>query len=324
MKLHFKRTSKEARCKMSEAAKNIDYASNKGHDEINLAKKELNFITNHEHVKVLNSGNSAILAAMSNFKDKIIIPDQGGWRGFKDAAKFLNLQTIEIPTDLGIVNPDTLEEYLNRYRPDALFITSFAGYIAEQPVKQLYEVCEDNNVILVEDASGAIGDKKMRLCNGDHAHIIVASTGSPKIVNVGNGGFISTNNNFFKKSNFILKTLSADPVTCAGIAEEIKSAPEVLSKNINVCNLIKKKLKSTIHKNKRSITICIKNDNPKRIAYSLRKKLNVQGGNIITTCPRYERLMIDAICLEIKNLDPLCMENATIRQLVQIVKQIID
>ena len=324
MELYFKKPSKETKHAMSEAVMNIDYASNRGFEEIRLARDRISDLTNHEHVNMVNSGNSAILGAMSIFKGKIMIPDQGGWTGFKNIAEFLGLETVEIPTELGIIDPKDLEEYINKHKPEALFITSFAGYIAEQPVKKLFEVCEDRNVILVEDASGAIGDKEKKLANGSHSHIIVASTGSPKIVNVGNGGFISTDDNeLFRRSKFILKTLRADPITCAGIAEEVKNAPEILSNTIKSCNLIKKQFEEAIHKNKRGISVALKTDDPKKIGYELRKKLNAEGRSIVTTCPRYERVMIDGVCIEIKNLDPGCLENETITEIIQIINGVI-
>lgn len=310
---------------MSESAKNVDHALNRGFEEIKLAQDQISNLTNHDHVKIVNSGNSAILSVMSSFKGKIMIPNQGGWSGFKNIAEFLGIEIVEIPTKLGIINLNTLEEYINKNKVEALFITSFAGYIAEQPVKQVYEVCEDKKVTLVEDASGSIGDNKKRLSNGNHAHIIVASTGSPKIVNVGTGGFISTNDNeILKKNKFILRTLSADHVTCAGIAAEIKNAPDILSKNIEVCNSIKKEFASAIHKDKRGISVALKTENPKKTAYLLRQHLKADGRNIITTCPRYDRLLIDAICLEIKNINPQCLENKNINEIIQIVKGIIE
>ncbi len=266
MDLYFKKPSKEARMAMHDAAMNIDYVSNRGFEEIKLTQDRISNLTNHEHVKLVNSGNSAILVAMSSFKGKILVPDQGGWTGFKNAAEFLGLEIVEVPTELGIIHPETLEESISKHKPEALFITSFAGYIAEQPVKELFEICNDNDVSLVEDASGGIGDKEKKLANGDHSHIIVASTGSPKIVNVGNGGFISTNDNeIFRKSKFILKTLRADPITCAGIAEEIKNAQNTLSKTIDACNMIKKEIKTAIHTDKRGISVALKTDNPKKV-----------------------------------------------------------
>jgi hypothetical protein len=325
LELHFKKPSEEARKAMCEAAMHIDHASNRGFDEVRLAQDKINEITGHEHVKVVNSGNSAILAAMSFFKGKILIPDQGGWIGFKNMAEFLGLETEEVPTELGIIDPEVLEDTINKYKPDALFITSFAGYIVEQPVKKLFEVCNDNDVVLVEDASGGIGDKEKKLGNGDHAHIIVASTGSPKIVNAGSGGFISTDNNeIFKKNKNILKTLKASPIICAGISEEIKNSSFILSKTIEACNIIKKEFKSAIHEDKRGITVALKTDDPKKTGYLLRQKLKADGRSIVTVCPRYERVMIDAVCLEIKNLDVQCLENDTLKEVVQIIKEVID
>ncbi len=325
LELRFKKPSKEARYAMSEAAMNVDYAVKRGFQEIQLAKDRISSITHHENVKIVNSGNSAILVAMSTFKGKILIPDQGGWTGFKKIAEFLGLETVEMPTELGIINPESLVEYTNKYKPEALFITSFAGYIAEQPVKQIYEICEDKNVVLVEDASGGIGDKEKKLSNGDHAHIIIASTGSPKIVNAGSGGFISTNDNeVLKKSKYILKTLRANPITCVGIAEEIKNAPDILLKTTEACKLIKKEFENSIYKDKRGITAAFRTDNPKETGYELRKRFDVEGRSIITVCPRYERIIIDAVCLEVKNLDQRCLENKLIKEIIRIIKEVID
>ena len=325
MELNFKKPSKEARKAMCEAAMHVDHASNRGFDEIKLAQDKISNLTNHDHVKIVNSGNSAILSAMSSFKGKILIPDQGGWIGFKNMADFLGLETVEVQTKLGIIDLELLENTICKFKPKALFITSFAGYIADQPVKEIFEICNDNDVVLVEDASGGIGDKEKKLSNGDHAHVIVASTGSPKIVNVGNGGFISTNDNeILRRSKNILKSIKADPVTCAGISEEIKNAPKVLSKTIGACDKIKKEFNCAIHSDKRGITVALKTDEPKKMGYLLRQKLNVEGRSIITVCPRYERIMIDAVCLEIKNLDLRCLEDDTLGGIIQITKDIIN
>ena len=325
MELHFKKPSKEARNEMCEAARSIDYASNRGFDEVRLAQDKISEIIGHEHVKTVNSGNSAILAAVNSFKDKILVPDQGGWTGFRNMAEFKGIEVIEVPTDLGIINPEVLEDSINKYKPEALFITSFAGYIAEQPVKELFEICDDKGILLVEDASGGIGDREKKLGNGEHAHVIVASTGSPKIVNVGSGGFISTDNNeFFKKSKELLKTLKASPVTCAGISEEIKNASQILLKTIEACEMLKKEFKSAVHADKRGISVALKTDDPKKMGYLLRQKLKADGRSIITVCPRYERVMMEAVCVEIKNLDMQSLENDNLKEAVQIIKGIMD
>lgn len=323
LELYFKKPSKRTKKVMCEAVMSESKKINS--EFIRNAENQIINITGHEYCKVVNSGNSAIFTVMSLFADMVLIPDQGGWIGFKSIAEFLGIKTVEVPTKLGVINCEVLEDYITKFNPEAFFITSLAGYIAEQPIKEIYEVCDDKNVILVEDASGGIGDPKNNLGNGNHAHIIIASTGSPKIVNVGNGGLISTNDNeIFKKSKNILRIVKADPITCAGISEEIKNAPSIISKTMKSCELIKKELYSSIHKSKRGITVGLITDEPRRIGYELRNRLNVEGRSIITICPRYERLMINAVCLEIKNLDLNCLNNKTLNLLIQTVQEVIE
>ena len=344
--LFYRRPSKNTRESMCRAAMNLKHMPGGRYGEVTAAEKGIINTTGHDHVKIVNSGNSAILAVMSTFKGKILIPDQGGWTGFKKMAEFLGIETREVSTELGVMDTDVLVDSIKNNSPEALYITSFAGYTAEQPVREIYEVCDDAGVTLVEDASGSLGDKTGKLANGKHAHVIVASTGAPKTVNVGSGGFISTNDEkIFVNAKNILKTLKSDPVTCAGISEEIKNATNVLSKTLEACEFLKKELKkeldlekdlekkdvrddvrkdfskNILHADKRGINIAISTDNPKKTGYELRKSLKVQGGGIVTVCPRYERIMADAVCIEIKNLDVKCLGHENLNEIIQIIKK---
>lgn len=153
-------------------------------------------MTSHEFVKVTSSGNNSIFISLSSVEGDIIVPDQGGWHGFKQIAKFLNKNIITLKTDSGIINPKYLDD-LDIPDKSALIFTSFAGYCGEQDIKDISKYCKSNNIITIEDASAGIGDKKHALGNGKYSDIIIASTGSPKMINVGSGGFISTNNKEF-------------------------------------------------------------------------------------------------------------------------------
>jgi dTDP-4-amino-4,6-dideoxygalactose transaminase len=307
---------------MCQSALNLKHVPGGRYEEVSAAEEIVAETTGHEYSKIVGSGNSAILAVMSNFKGKVMVPDQGGWSGFRKMANFKGIETIEVPTDKGIINPDVLDNYIKTQSPEALFITSFAGYMAEQLVKDLYEVCEDNGVLLVEDASGSIGDPEKRLGKGNHAHVIIASTGTPKTVNVGSGGFITTDDKkLLDNSNYILKSLKADPVTCAGIAEEMKKASEIVSSTMKSCEILKEKLKELkiYHRNKRGINVCISNDNPKKAGYNLRQSLKVDGGGIVTVCPRYDRIKEKAVCIELKNLDVECLNMNNLIQISEII-----
>ncbi|MDO9044406.1 MAG: DegT/DnrJ/EryC1/StrS family aminotransferase [Methanobacteriaceae archaeon] len=322
MKLIFKKPTIETQKAMSQAALN-PFTGRRINPEIKSAEESIKELTGHEHVKLVNSGNSAIISVMNALEGPFILPDQGGWSGLKKIAAFLKREVYFIPTEKGIIYPDLLEEYLKQLLvlPSALFITSFAGYTAEQPVKELFEVCCENDIILVEDASGSVGDPEKRLCNGDHAHIIIASTGSPKIVNVGNGGFISTNEKkILDNSRFLLKTLRADPITAAGIATEIKKASFNLFETMHACKILKKNIHHTFHEDKRGINVIVPSSDPKAHSRILREKINLDGRSMITTCPLYDRMMEKAVCIEIKNLDTDCLNRGNLSEIKEHVE----
>jgi len=324
MELFFKMPSKEARTAMSDASLELGNRF-RGNEYKKTAEEAIIKTISHDQARVLSSGNAAIMAAMSTMKGPVMIPDQGGWSGFKKIAEFYGVELAYLPTKMGVINLETLEEQVKLKSPESLFITSFAGYMAEQPVKGIYDICEDNEVILVEDASGSVGDPQKRLACGDHSHVLVASTGSPKMVNVGNGGFISTNEpEMFNEMNFILKALQGSPVTCAGLVEEIKRAPESLVKTIKACDFIKKEIESALHPEKRGINIAIPHDQPKSVARLLRKEFKVNGGGMITTCPRYDRINQPAICLEVKNLDIHCLKEENLMIMAEIVNNTLN
>lgn len=324
MELSFKKPSKNVREAMCQASLDLGNREIEKTHKMN-AEESLKGLTRHEHARIVNSGNSAIMIAMSNTKGPVLLPDQGGWTGFKKIAEFLGLKTEYLPTNHGIIDLKILDKHIKLKNPHSLFITSFAGYMAEQPVKEIFELCDRRGVILVEDASGAIGDPQKSLACGDHAHIIVASTGSPKIINLGNGGFISTNNQeIFNNSNYLLKSFRTSPVMCAGMVEAIKEAPYSLSKTLQACNFLKKKIKTVLFEEYRGINITLPSENPKQMGRELRKKIPVEGGGIISTCPRYDRINQPAVCLEIKNLEIKCLNKDNLREISDITKKIIS
>ena len=108
MNLKFKKPSKETQMAMSKVASGED--SQDYHD---LACEKLAAITNHNHAKLVNSGNSAILSAMNAIDGAILIPDQGAWNGFKQIANFLNKDLITINTHQGLIDLDCLNESLS-------------------------------------------------------------------------------------------------------------------------------------------------------------------------------------------------------------------
>ena len=94
----FKRPSQETLDVMSEVAKgNV----NKNFEESCIEK--VKSLTTKENAQITSSGNNSIFIAFSAIEGDIIIPDQGGWHGFKQIAKFLDKNLITVKTDEGLI-----------------------------------------------------------------------------------------------------------------------------------------------------------------------------------------------------------------------------
>ena len=333
MNLKFKKPSKETQIAMSKVASGED-----NQDYHSLAEEKLAKITNQSHAKLVNSGNAAILVAMNSIDGAILIPDQGAWNGFKQIANFLNKDLITVKTNEGLIDLDNLNELIisssenNRIDLDdennksALFLTSFAAYTAEQDLKAICDFAHKNNILVVEDASGAIGDYENRLANGDYSDVIIGSTGSPKIVNVEDGGFITTKDDkLFEKSSLLLKTNKASNITACGIYNELDFAKDNLKKTVDSCQYLKETIGektsfNVFHKDKRGINVIIETEDPKSLSYKLRQEFVLDSHGMITKCPNYNRLKEKAVALEIKNLDIGCLNQDNLDEIIKTLK----
>lgn len=341
MKLLYKQTSPETKKAMIRTIENQEF-SNQKDIETKVEEKILSK-TRHNYCKIVNSGNAGILTAMNAIEGPILIPDQGAWHGFKQIAKFLNKKIIIFKTDLGLINIEILEDILkenslinNKYTNNdndnnknnncknvpGLFLTSFAGYTAEQPIEEISKWCKKNEILLIEDASGGITDPEMKLGNGNYSDIIIVSTSSPKIINIGDGGFITTNKKeIFEKSKLILKICKSNKITEKAIANEIEFAENNLKGIIEATTYIKNRLDNVIHENKRGINVVIQSDDNHNLAKNLKKEFDLNGRSFITKCPNYNRLKQKGLAIEIKNIDPRSLTKENLDNIINVVKK---
>jgi len=250
--------------------------------------------TRHKHAKITNSGNLAIFAAMAFARhagiSTILVPDQGGWLTYLEYPKILGLEMQKIETDKGLINPRSLELHNNK----AIIFSSFAGYFAEQPLKEIAQVCKEHNILLIEDATGAIGDDT--LCNGEFSDIIVGSFGKDKPVNLGQGGFISWSNDQLQDKDIFTLTKPVN-LDYAKLHRKLKDVRQRLQMLFSTSENIKKDLKNynLIHSDRRGINVVAAN-NEKILEYCGSR------GYECTMCPRYIRVDEDAISIEVKRL----------------------
>lgn len=242
--------------------------------------------TKHRNVAITESGDDALLAALKivrriNPKRNILIPDQGGWLTYKDYPKRFGFDILELKTNRGVINLDALRNSIGGAA--ALLITSFSGYYAEQPLKEISKMCRSNGCLLVEDVSGSLGDGI--LCNGEYADIIIGSFGKWKIVDYGRYGFIS--------SNLGLNVISLDGDS--KLFDKIKDARLRLDKLVRLSEKVKRDLDSfdIFHRDKRGINVIVGYDE-KIIDYC------DNNGYEYVICPKYIKVMEKAISIELK------------------------
>lgn len=286
-------------------------------------EKKIRKITGHRYVRILSSGNAAILLTVSRLDGPILVPEQGGWRGFKRIPEILGREVFTVKTERGLIDPDVLESRLEDTGARALFVTSFAGYTAEQPIAELSDICGSHDAILVEDASGSVSDPLGRLCNGKYSHIIIASTGSPKTVNAGGGGFISTSIPEFAQQDMLLSALKADPYVRAAVAAELDAAERNLTETLRACSYLKGKLEVVLHPEKRGINVIVPSSTPREDVKILKKLITADGRSIFTLCPSPDRILESAVAVEVKNLDVGCLTHENLERMAEIISSVI-
>lgn len=269
-------------------------------DVENLSKKideKIKKLCRHGYVHLTDRGNSAIFLAMHiakniNPRQDILIPDQGGWFSYKGYPQFFGFHIVEVKTDYGVIDIKDLKKKAKH--ASAFIFSSFAGYFAEQPLRKIKTICKKTGCLVIEDASGAIGDTK--LCNGKYSDIIVGSFGKWKPVECGYGGWISMNNKgFFDVGKEALSITKVHPQFYTEIGDALKK--NKIKKLLALQTKVKQELKDfeVLHRDSRGLNVVVKFD-PKVLEYCQEK------GYPYVLCPSYIRVHEKAISIELKRL----------------------
>lgn len=256
-------------------------------------------LTHKTKIFFTDRGNTSILLALKLAKDldktKLFFQDQGGWITYQQYAKKLKFEYEYLDTDYGLIDIKILENNLDK--DSVLLINSMPGYFTLQNnMDKIAKLCKKTGCFLINDASGSIGKEQAK-----YGDLIIGSFGRWKPINIEYGGFIAFNNksyeNFFEDNfNKEVKDFYKD------LHVKLKSLPDRLQEFDNVNKKVKKQLKDfdVIHRNNTGINVIVKTDSPE-------KKVEVLDfckiyGYEYTLCPRYIRVLTEAISIEIKRL----------------------
>lgn len=258
---------------------------------------KLKVLTGHPYIEILDRGNSAIWSAFQLAKKKVLVPEEGGWLTYLAYPKKLGLKLAKVKTNRAMINLKGLEQKTKT--ADLFLYQNPGGYHAEQPAKEIYQLCRKNNCLVAVDVSGALGTK---LCRGDYADILVGSFGRWKLIDAGVGGFISCRNKkIFGRIKSSFKILK-DEEKLKTILEKINHLPDRINFLLKRRKKIIEELKNfeIINKNHLGFVLIVKfSDDPEKeriVDYCHKNSLEY------TECPRYIRINQKAISIEVKRL----------------------
>ncbi|MFC2135459.1 DegT/DnrJ/EryC1/StrS family aminotransferase [Bacteroidota bacterium] len=254
-------------------------------------EEKLKELTGKNYIVFTRRGNSSILASLKLMKElgfqKVIIQEQGGWITYPQFIERLKFECERIITDYGIIKG--IED-----NDAVLLCNSMPGYFALQNMSEVSNFASEKKLFLINDVSGSIGTEEAKI--GD---LIIGSFGRWKPLNVEEGGFIATNDeehyNYFKEFE--------EKINFEKLHQKLSNLKSKLEKFDEISSKIKTDLSDfhIIHKDLKGINVIARfisdEEKEKLIKYCNEKNYT------FVECPKYIRVLDDAISIEVKRLD---------------------
>lgn len=153
-----------------------------------------------KHAIFCNSGSSANLLATSALiqsglmgNNKIVVP-QVSWSTTVFPAMQLGLQPIMCDCNLSNlgINVDNLLEIIEKEKPSALILVHVLGF--DSNIKQIKQICEDNEILLIEDTCESLGSVVDGKTLGSYGLASTFSFYFGHHISTIEGGMVCTNN----------------------------------------------------------------------------------------------------------------------------------
>lgn len=263
-------------------------------------QEKLRELTGHSYLEITTRGNAAISAALSLIESgqTLLIPEEGGWLHYRIAPPRLGLKVLEVKCNDAKINLKDLQEKLAN-KPRAFLYQNPGGYFAEQPLREIYQLCRKQGCLVFVDVSGALGT---RLCDGRYADVLVGSFGKGKLVEAGVGGFVSCKNKKLFEKMKLGDVVLNDDQKLRVILKRLTELPERIKyleeKRREVIHSLRGM--DLVHPQDPGFVVVVKYSSEKErekvINYCKNHRLEW------TECPRYIRLNRPAISVEIKRL----------------------
>lgn len=155
-------------------------------------------LINRNFSLAVQSGTAALHLALKSLgckkKDKVIIPNYTCVSNISSVAQCNAFPiVVEVERDTLGLDYDLVKKAIKKYKPKILQLVHVYGCPARDTLK-IVNLCKKNNIKIIEDGSESLGAVINKKKIGSFGDISVFSTRSEKMIGVGEGGMISTNN----------------------------------------------------------------------------------------------------------------------------------
>tara|TARA_B110001469_G_C9648399_1_gene329358 strand:- start:5288 stop:7141 length:1854 start_codon:yes stop_codon:yes gene_type:complete len=160
-----------------------------------------------KHCIMTTSGTIAIIIALMSLDleegSEIIVPNYTMIATI-NAVKFLKLKPviIDVDKDMFTLNCKEIENNINKKTRVVLHVSINNRYTNMNHIKEL---CDKNNIILIEDSAQSLGCKVNNKSLGTFGKIGCFSLSTPKIISTGQGGFCITDDDMIAKKIRMIK-----------------------------------------------------------------------------------------------------------------------
>lgn len=159
-------------------------------------ERELAEIVGISHAAALSSGTSAIhlaLKALGVEKGDIVFCSSLTFSASANPIIYQNATPVFIDSepDSWNMSPKALEKAFENYKPKAVIVVHLYGQSAQ--MDEIMEICEKNNVPIIEDAAESLGSIYKGKMTGSMGSFGVFSFNGNKIITTSGGGMLVSN-----------------------------------------------------------------------------------------------------------------------------------
>ena len=162
----------------------------------------------------LSSGTAALHLALKILGvkkgDRVLCPSLT-FVATANAILYQNAEPVFIDSSLDtwVLDINVLEKAIKKYKPKALISVDLYGQSCDYD--QIYKLCNENNVFVIEDAAEALGSEyKDKKCGSFGEIGILSFNGNKIITSSGGGTLVSHNEEYVRKAKF-LSTQAREP-----------------------------------------------------------------------------------------------------------------